>query len=150
MLADHVEAIITADESFSETTSQVAERMLEILPGMASHICVNSGHDLFGDEIVGTQTQHLVEHAAIELETMEARFDRPGIAHVFTGHTSSFRGAVGQETSRMLVALTYEDDLVVLSSLQRAVDLIVWASSGYGPLPDTERIVHELHDFRRA
>ncbi len=48
--------------------ADAARRMLELLPNLAHHVCVNDNGDTFGDEIAGTEAAHLLEHTIIELQ----------------------------------------------------------------------------------
>lgn len=72
-------------------TEEQANRILELLPNLANHVCVNgAGDGSFGDEIVGTELAHLLEHVIIELQGKAAPAGPPACrAHVMA------RGARG-------------------------------------------------------
>lgn len=98
----------------ARVSADQARAALELLPNLARHVCVNEKGDSFGDDIVGTEPAHLVEHVAIELMA-----HRHGGGEGLMGH-SSHTG----EPGLMLVKLSYRDDLVALECLSRAVELV--------------------------
>lgn len=66
-----VDAIVMAPAGLL-VTERAAERAIAAFPKLASHICVAADHQRFGEEIVGTEPAHLVEHVAIELMVQTA------------------------------------------------------------------------------
>ena len=98
----------------ARVSAEQARAALELLPNLARHVCVNEKGDSFGDDIVGTEPAHLVEHVAIELMAQHH-----GSGEGLMGH-SSHTG----EPGLMLVKLVYRDDLVALECLSRAVELV--------------------------
>ncbi|MDO4851396.1 MAG: hypothetical protein Q4A93_06000 [Actinomycetota bacterium] len=126
----------------------LAGRMVSVLPELPHQQCVNSGHRYFGDEIVGTELPHLLEHVAIELMVCEARWFSPETDRVYVGNTSWHRGADEGAVRRMRVTISFDDDLVALSALKQASELIEWGMRGGGSAPDVPTLVRALHDLR--
>ena len=91
-----------------------ADNALRLLPNLARHVCVNEKGETCGDDVVGTQPAHLLEHVAIELMA-QAHGSGKGLM----GHTSFL-----EERGLMLVKLTYKDDIVALDCIKRAVAFV--------------------------
>lgn len=100
--------------SDARVSASQAREALALLPNLARHVCINERGETFGDDIVGTQPAHLLEHVAIELM---AQRHQSGAG--LMGHTS-----YADERGLMLVKLTYRDDLVALECVKEAVELI--------------------------
>ncbi len=151
----HTDLVVTAD---------LAQSIRLLLPRIDAQVCVSRGNSFFGEEIVGTETPHLLEHMAIELLVLEARLDAVS-ERVYTGHTSWI--SQGHRTKgqplRMRVCVTYDNDLVTMAALKKAAELLCWAAAGETckqsrelgaggqdvlQIPDIERITQELHALR--
>lgn len=100
--------------SDARVSASQAREALALLPNLARHVCINEHGETFGDDIVGTQPAHLLEHVAIELM---AQRHQSGAG--LMGHTS-----YADERGLMLVKLTYRDDLVALECVKEAVELV--------------------------
>lgn len=104
-------------------TPQQAQRVLELLPNLERHICVNSArNDRFGDELVGTELPHLLEHIIIELQGHDAQ-NPSGL----TGHTSWLEelaetGPRGYALMR--TSVTFENDFIALDAMNKALRII--------------------------
>lgn len=94
---------------------RVAARMLDELPNLARHVCVSDSGEFFGDEIVGTELAHLLEHVIIELQGHGA------------GHTSweaELAETRGRGHALMRVTVTYRDDFEALRAVEAARTLV--------------------------
>lgn len=100
--------------SSARISASQARGALALLPNLARHVCVNEHGETFGDDIVGTQPAHLLEHVVIELMA-QSHQSGEGLM----GHTS-----YADERGLMLVKLTYRDDLVALKCVKEAVELV--------------------------
>ena len=99
----------------------VAQRVLDALPNLRNHVCVNGNGKTFGDEIAGTELPHLLEHVIIELQGYG------------TGHTSWLAGldeTHPQGYALMRVTVTYRDDFTALRAVEKARHLIEQAGQG--------------------
>lgn len=104
-------------------TAEQADCILGVLPNLAHHVCVNGkGDGTFGEELVGTELPHLLEHVIIELQGQTM-----GSAGKFTGHTSwlAERSATApQGYALMRVTVSFMDDLVALRAMNEAIAII--------------------------
>ena len=102
---------------------KTAERVLHELPNLSKHICVNGLGQTFGDELVGTELPHLLEHVIIELQG-QANSRKEG---VFTGHTSWLE-ELAQTRAKgyalMRVTVTFVDDFEALRAVEQARTII--------------------------
>jgi hypothetical protein len=168
--ADTIEAtVLVPTREILGVTESMAHRILQVLPSLGDQVCVSYGHARFKEEIVGTQTPHLLEHVAIELLVLEARLDSAR-ERVYTGHTSWVDKSHCKEFLEkpnlcMQVQITYDNDLVTISALRTAAGLVCWAAGdnsqlseqqtafcegAYGLLPDIACITRELHALRTS
>ena len=103
--------------------AQTAQHICELLPNLPKHVCVNGKGETFGEEIVGTELPHLLEHVIIELQGQAD----PKTRRSLTGHTSwleelSVTGPQGYALMRVTVGFT--DDFEALRALKQACELI--------------------------
>lgn len=125
-------------------TEEQANRILELLPNLAHHVCVNGTEDgSFGDELVGTELAHLLEHLIIELQgkaTLQAR----GL----TGHTSwleELEVTAPQGYALMRTTVSFANDFVALGAMNCALEIINWASEpDMGDMPDIDGMLEYL------
>ena len=117
-------------------SEDVAKNISAAFPGLSKQLCVDSDNasnqlHTFKDEIVGTQTPHLLEHLAIEIlgsVYSEARSEGI-ILHVpqFIGNTSWLEEIAKTKShgyALMLVRISFQDDLVALAALKEATRII--------------------------
>ncbi|MCD8199820.1 MAG: hypothetical protein LUD25_02530 [Coriobacteriaceae bacterium] len=114
----------------------VAGRVTGLLPNITKHICVNDNGERFGDELVGTELPHLLEHVIIEIQGQAYAAADDGSdgaqAPAFSGHTSwaaELADTRAQGIAQMRTTVTFHNDLVALAAVQEAVGLIDWACS---------------------
>ena len=155
--AAFVEAMVLPSADHLRVPAAAARNLLALLPGLGKQVCVSGKNRVFADEIVGTQSPHLLEHLCIELMCQEARLAGVPATRILTGETSW-----QHDSELMRVRIAYDDDLVALASLKQACKLLDWA---YGldtgdagdkrpapaprdTVPDISAIVQELHTFR--
>lgn len=126
--------------SVLHVTQDQADRILGLLPNLARHVCVNgAGDGSFGDELVGTELAHLLEHLIIELQGKAARGGE------FTGHTSwleELETTVPQGYALMRTTVTFANDFVALGAMNCALEIIDWASGfDEADAPDIEGMI---------
>ena len=94
-----------------------AERILGLLPNLARHVCVNGrSGGCFGDEIVGTELAHLLEHVIIELQ---------GKASPRARELASVTAPRGYALMRTTVS--FANDFVALGAMNCALEIIDWS-----------------------
>lgn len=125
-------------------TEEQAEALLELLPNLARHVCVNeSGDGSFGDEIVGTELAHLLEHVIIELQG-KAMPQASGL----TGHTSwleELAATAPQGYALMRTTVTFANDFVALGAMNCALEIIDWSlDSAMREMPDVNGMISLL------
>ena len=141
-----IECAVALDALY--VNEHAAARVLRVLPNLRNHVCVAPGIETFGEELVGTEVPHLLEHVVIELQ---------GQAHEggsFTGHTSwaeELAQTRAEGVARMRVTVTFSNDLVALRACALACELIEWAlAPSTGTTPDSNAYVTELRGIVRA
>lgn len=125
-----------------------AHRILDVLPNLAHHVCVNATDNAtFGDELVGTELPHLLEHVIIELMGRAARM-QGAFAPTFTGHTSwleELDATAPAGYALMRVTVTFANDFVALAAMNSALAIIAWACDPTtSPRPDVEAAIAQL------
>src|SRR5574340_694360 len=68
--ADRIDAIVRIDDPAELRTSlddAITARVLDLLPDLASHRCVNDDGLTFAEELADTEMPHLFEHVVLEL-----------------------------------------------------------------------------------
>ena len=109
-------------------TPEVAAAMLEALPNLAEHVCVNEKGETFGADIVGTELAHLLEHTVIELMAQaEQKAGRSNPGAGLIGHTSWADELVNTRSrgiALMRVKVRFNDDFIALQALKDALQLI--------------------------
>ena len=146
---DTIDSLVTVLREPWVTTAAMADRIQSVFPDIASQVCISSAHDNFGDEIVGTELPHLLEHVAIELLVAEAQLCA-GPEQIYTGRTYWEKGSgPGAQVQRMKVCLTYNDDFIAIAALKEALALVRWSEEGsVDDAIDPRAIVHGLHALR--
>ncbi len=109
-----------------------ARRICALLPNLPHHLCVNKSAEgpHFGDEVVGTELAHLLEHVIIELQGQAYRGANP--MPQFIGHTSWLEELAvtrPRGIALMRTTVTFVDDLVALQAVKEACLLVEWAAS---------------------
>ena len=133
--------------AYLHVSEQVAQRVLELLPSIGAHVCVNGAGQCFADELCGTELAHLLEHVVIELQGRAYRTGAGDGPH-FIGHTSwllELAQTRDEGIALMRTSVTFADDLVALQALQQAAVIVEWAATGTGEPPCVAHIVEQLH-----
>lgn len=122
-------------------TEEQASRILELLPNLANHVCVNgAGVGSFGDEIVGTELAHLLEHVIIELQGKAAPEDRQ-----LAGHTSWLEEldvTAPQGYALMRTTVSFANDFVALGAMNCAIEIVAWAfEPDADDMPDVDGMI---------
>lgn len=136
---------VSCDIDALRVTPEQAARVLGLLPNLEHHICVNdSNGDRFGDELVGTELPHLLEHVIIELQG--AAQDDNDLA--LTGHTSWLDELAVTEPegfALMRTSVTFADDFVALGAMNAALEIIGWVCDPDAlSMPDIGAILRSL------
>lgn len=95
-------------------TAAKAAAFLEKYPNLAHHVCVNEQGGSFGDDIVGTEPAHLMEHLVIELAAQEL-----ASGEGLMGHT-----AFAEEPGMMITKIVGVDAAVLKRCVHQAVQTI--------------------------
>lgn len=137
---------VSASLDALHVSEEQATRILDLLPNLAHHVCVNgAGNGTFGDELVGTELPHLLEHLIIELQGQACRTSDGKAAPDFTGHTSwleELEATSPHGYALMRVTVTFADDFVALSAMNAAIDVIRWmVDPEVEETPDIEEII---------
>lgn len=148
---DRLRATVFCSETAALVSACVGQKVCDLLPGLADHVCVSAGNERFGDEICGTQTPHLLEHVTLELMLLEKRLSSPSEPFALTGYTSweSGEDSAGKAVG-MKVVISFENDLIALAALQSAADIINCAFENEQDMPRIAQIMRNLHALRRA
>ena len=96
-----------------------AERILGLLPNLARHVCVNGrSGGCFGDEIVGTELAHLLEHVIIELQ---------GKASPRARELEELSVTAPRGYALMRTTVSFANDFVALGAMNCALEIIDWS-----------------------
>jgi hypothetical protein len=139
---DRVDVVVSAEQGEHVRTALgagVAERALELLPGLATHQCINDDGRSFLEELAETEVPHLFEHVVLELMAL-------------AGSPRSLRGETEWDFRRdghgiFRVVLEYDDDLVCLGAI-KAADRLMGYVLAAGPAPDVSGEVERLGALR--
>ena len=133
----NLEAIVELAPSAPLMTSEDpkgTELVLDLMPGLADHLCLGDSSSSFGEVVEDTELAHLLEHVTVELL---ARTDVAG--DVSSGLTTGLGDGLYQ------ITLACPDDVLVAGALSSAVWVLQWAySGGSDPRPDVDAIVDGL------
>ena len=125
-----------------------ARRICALLPNLPHHLCVNKSAEgpYFGDEVVGTELAHLLEHVIIELQGQAYCGANP--MPQFIGHTSwldELSATRAHGIALMRTTVTFADDLVALQAVKEAAALVEWAVREDGVVaPDVQACVSRI------
>lgn len=135
-----VDVVVNVGGADADRTSPaIAERVIELLPGLGTHRCVNAEGRTFAEELADTEVPHLFEHVVLELMAL-------------AGSPRSLKGETAWDFRRdgagvFHVSLEYDDDLVCLGAIKAADEIMRYALSD-GPIPDTHGIAASLRALR--
>lgn len=135
---ERLEALVRADPQLAATSAVpgVAERALELLPGLARHTCENgSAHGIVA-ELADTETAHLLEHVTVELMALA------GSPRTLRAETVWDFARDGREVYRVRIA--FDDDLVALGALREGLHIVDWLLSPTAERPDIDHVVATL------
>jgi len=138
-----IEARVRVTDPALTRTSAIpglAEKAVELLPGLRRHTCENDDGLDFVRELRDTETPHLLEHVATELMALA------GSPRSLRGETSWDFARDGRGVFR--VRLGYDDDLVALGALREGVAVVEWLLVGTGAAPDVEAVAARLREMR--
>ena len=131
---------LSCDAERLHVDAGTAARVLEALPNLARHVCVNRRGERFGDEVEGTEAAHLFEHVAIEL--LGQAFPEQAAHSAFRGYTTYADAAPGGLEAgavAMRTTISCADDLSAMCAAREALHVVNWAfgtsgrASGHGP-----------------
>ncbi len=136
---ERVEAVVhTSDPALTRTSavSGIAEKALELLPGLARHTCENgSAHGMVA-ELADTEIPHLFEHIVVECMALA------GSPRTLRAETSWDFARDGQHVYR--VRFAYDNDLVALAAMRGALGIVDWLAGVSADKPDIAGIVEAL------
>ncbi len=139
----YLDLLVSCSLNVPHVTEEQAARVLDLLPNLENHVCVNGAGGTLGDELIGTELPHLLEHIVIELQGKAcARSSR------FTGHTSwldELANTASDGYALMRTTVGFSNDFVALQAVQDACGIIEWMIDPEGwPVPDIDSIVAGL------
>ena len=118
---------------------------VHVLPNLPNHVCVSGDNKKLGEELLGTEPAHLLEHVAIELMLQAALAVRADATYV--GHTAPAQSeGVPLGFEAYVTTVSYDSDLVAVKALTLACGFVVrlFAADAEGP---TDERVEALHDY---
>jgi hypothetical protein len=139
---DRVDIVVQVESARAMRTSldeAVAERALEVLPGLARHRCFNEAGRTFAEELADTEVPHLFEHVVLELMA------EAGSPRSLKGETEWDFKRDGHGVFR--VSLEYDDDLVCLGAIKSAGKFVSYMLRG-GDMPDVRLETGSLAGLR--
>ena len=143
--SDHIDALVRVMNPALARTSAVsglAERALDLLPGLSRHSCENGTAHGIVAELADTETPHLLEHVVVECMAL-AGSPRSLHAETVWDFARDGRGVYH-------VRLAYDDDLVALASLRGAAGIVDWLMGQATEPPDVDTIVESARAARRV
>lgn len=133
----NLEAVVSVAPNAPLRTSddpEGTELVLQIMPGLADHLCLGDASSSFGEVVGDTELAHLLEHVTVELL---AQTNAAG--DVTAGQTAE----LGERSYK--ITLACPDDVLVAGALSSAAWILQWAYSGGGePEPDVPAIASGL------
>jgi hypothetical protein len=137
-----IEALVRAEPSLSTTSASpgLAERAVQLLPGLARHTCENGSNHGILAELASTETPHLLEHVAVELMALS------GSPRSLRAETVWNFATDGPDTYR--VRLAYDIDLVALAALREGLPIVDWLMGATAEKPDIAVAVAVLRETR--
>lgn len=134
-------------------SEETARRVCGLLPNLPSHVCVNrEGGPTFGEEVVGTELPHLLEHVVIELQGQACR-GLPGRPEL-VGHTSwaeELSATAPEGYALMRTTVSFADDVVALRAVKEALPVLDWACGVAGAgMPDVAASVARLRSLAQG
>lgn len=138
---DRVDVVVRVEAHHLRTSldEAVAERALEMLPGLATHRCSTASARSFVDEMKDTEVPHLFEHVVLELMA------GAGSPRDLKGETAWDFRREGHGVFR--VSVEYDDDLVALGAIKTAHKLMGYMLDG-GERPDVSAETDRLAALR--
>lgn len=122
--------------------TDLVERAVRILPGLAGHRCENQSCNSALRELRDTETAHLLEHVACELMAL-------------AGSRRTLRGRTWWDFNRtgegvFFVALDFDDEAVARAALASAAELVEWLlfAPQESETPDVGAIVDAIKGAR--
>jgi hypothetical protein len=142
--SERVEAIVRAVPAYARTSSvsDIAQRALELLPGLVRHTCENGTAHGIVAELADTETAHLLEHVAVELMALA------GSPRTLRAETVWDFARDGRHVYR--VRMAYDVDLVALGALREGLHVVDWLMDLTAEKPDVDAIVETLQQARMA
>ncbi len=127
-------------------SQEQALRVLQILPNLSNHVCVNGAGETFGDELLGTEQAHLLEHIIIELQ---GKALAPNV-HLM-GHTSWLAELADTRPhgyALMRTSVAFTNDFVAIQASKDAQRIVEWSIDPEAcEMPDITAIVGRLAEL---
>ncbi|HEY5539997.1 MAG TPA: hypothetical protein VIL41_00920 [Coriobacteriia bacterium] len=141
---DSLEALVRVEPSLANTSASpgLAQRALELLPGLARHTCENGTAHGMVAELAATETPHLLEHVAVECMALS------GSPRSLRAETVWDFAADGPHIYR--VRLAYDIDLVALGALRESLRIVDWLMGLAAERPVIDDVVAALLEARAA
>ncbi|HSQ21243.1 MAG TPA: hypothetical protein VLQ52_00365 [Coriobacteriia bacterium] len=142
VLPETIDVEIAVDDASVWSTAEaphIVPALLEVLPGLAAHVCGSCHGAQFSEELADTELPHLFEHVTLELMALAGS---PRDLWAGAGWQRPRSGA-----SRVRLSFEDDDDLVCLGAINLAQQLIEAACDG-GALPDVAGETARLRSLR--
>ncbi|MBP5313641.1 MAG: hypothetical protein J6Y65_01800 [Eggerthellaceae bacterium] len=112
ILTGRMRVDVTLSEPYC-STPQLAQKLVKEYPGIQTHACKNAEGKTFGCVMDHTSLAHVLEHIIVHLQATR-ECDK---SVVFAGNTRW----INQKEGRAHIEVSFNDDLVALASLKKAV-----------------------------
>ena len=137
---------VTVDIDALYVNQEQAQRMLAILPNLRNHVCVNGAGETFGDELLGTEQTHLLEHVVIELQGKALASNARLMGH--TSWLAELAETRHRGYALMRVSVAFTNDFVALQAAKDALDIVEWSIDPQTcDEPDIHTIIKRLIDL---
>lgn len=118
---------------------EAAHRLIQLLPHMSEHVCINEYGDTFAAALPHTDFAHILEHMVIELIAQCGR----NAGEIVTGQTRSTGAGEGRTFETVITCF---DDTLTMAALRAAVWVMEWSfAGGKEPLPNIDATVAGLN-----
>ena len=126
-----------------------AQRVLRILPNLQNHVCINGAGETFGDELLGTEQPHLLEHVIIELQGKALSSGARPMGH--TSWLAELSETRPQGHALMRTSVAFANDLVALQATKDAERIVEWSiDPQICDEPNIPAIIEHLVALKRA
>ena len=134
---------VKVDINVLHVSQDQAQRVLCLLPNLQNHVCVNGAGETFGDELLGTEQAHLLEHVIIELQGKALLSESRVMGH--TSWLVELSETRPQGYALMRTSVAFANDFVALQAAKDAGRIVEWSiDPQMCAEPDVSAIIEHL------